>query len=56
MGYTILVSVALVYAVIVACKLWLDYTIKDSNRPKQKKKRNTKEVKERTIFGINNPN
>ncbi|NMA16510.1 MAG: hypothetical protein GX935_04570 [Erysipelotrichia bacterium] len=55
-GYTILVSVALIYAVIVMSKLWLDYTIKDSNRPKSKKKRNTKEVKERTIFGINNPN
>lgn len=55
-GYTILVSAVLIYAVLVACNLWLDYTLKTSNRPKQKKKRRTKEVKERTIFGINNPN
>ena len=55
-GYTILVSVVLIYAVLVACNLWLDYTLKTSNRPKPKRKRRTKEVKERTIFGINNPN
>ncbi len=55
-GYTVLVSVVLTYAVIVTCKLWLDYTLKTGNRPKQKKKKRIKEVKERTIFGINNPN
>lgn len=56
LGYTVLISVVLVYVVIVTGKLWLDYTLKNSNRPKSRKKRNIKEVKERTIFGINNPN
>ena len=55
-GYAVLISIVLIYAVIVTCKLWLDYTIKTASRPKQKKRRKTKEVKERTIFGINNPN
>lgn len=55
-GYTILVNVVLVYGVIIICKLWLDYTLKTYNKPKPQKKRKSKEVKERTIFGINNPN
>ena len=46
-GYTILVSVALIYAVIVMSKLWLDYTIKDSNRPKSKKREILKSKRER---------
>ncbi|MGI6608104.1 MAG: hypothetical protein ACOX1F_03900 [Erysipelotrichaceae bacterium] len=55
-GYTILIDVVVVYAVIITCKLWLDYTLKNISRPTPKKKRRTKEVKERTVFGINNPN